>query len=128
MFVCAESRKRCSVAPNLRRVLRHIFCCAFAGGFWSRTFLKSTCTDFGGGLVNNTHTNTQKQTHTTHTSCDTHSPSVIVWCESLFHGVEKRACACIYVHGKSWYQCLVSLSLSLPEIRMIVGLFLNVSS
>jgi hypothetical protein len=32
----------------------------------------------------------------------------------------------MYVHGKSWYQCLVSLSLS-PEIRMIVGLFLNVS-
>jgi hypothetical protein len=51
LIVCAETRKRCSVAQNLRRLLRHIFWCVFAGGFWSHTFLKSTCTDFGGGLV-----------------------------------------------------------------------------
>jgi hypothetical protein len=31
-----------------------------------------------------------------------------------------------YVNGKSWYQSLVFLSLS-PRIRMIGGLFLNVS-
>jgi hypothetical protein len=41
LLVCAESRKRCTVAQNLRRVLSHIFCCAFGGGFWSHTFLKS---------------------------------------------------------------------------------------
>ena len=66
LIVCAETRKRFSVEQNLRRVLRHIFCCVFSGGFWSHKFLKSTCTDFGGGLVNNTHTNTQTNTHHTH--------------------------------------------------------------
>ena len=108
LLVCAEPRKRCSVARNLRRVLRHIFCCAFASGFCSHAFLMSTGTDFGGGLINNTHTHTHTHTHArTHT----HSPSVFVWCESLFDGVTKRARACMYVHGKFWYQCLVSLSL-----------------
>ena len=47
--------------------------------------------------------------------------------------------ACVQVHGKSWHQCRVSLSLSfwislslslssLSEIRIIQVLFLNVSA
>ncbi len=89
LLVCVETRKRCSVGQNPRRVVRHIFCCALTGGFWSHTFLKYTCTDFVGELVNNTHT-TQQHTNThTHKHTNTHSPSVFVWCEWLFDGVKK---------------------------------------
>ena len=49
-----DSKVLRSVSQNLRRVLCHRFYCTFALGFWSHTFLKSTCTDFDGGLVNNT--------------------------------------------------------------------------
>ena len=66
MLVSAEPRNLRAVAQNLHRMLCRIFCCARTGGFWSHSFLKSTCTDFGGGLVNNTHTNTQTNTHHTH--------------------------------------------------------------
>ncbi len=49
VIVCAESRNWRPVAQKLRRLLFHMFCSSFAGGFSAHAFLKSTCTGFGGG-------------------------------------------------------------------------------
>ena len=42
-----QSPEKC--AQKLGRLLRHMFCCGLAGGFWACPFLKSTSTGFGGG-------------------------------------------------------------------------------
>jgi hypothetical protein len=52
LLVSTEPRNLRAVAQQLGRLVRHMFCCGLAGGFWARPFLKSTSTDFGrGGLV-----------------------------------------------------------------------------
>ncbi len=52
VLVWAESENLRAVAQKLRRLLFHMFCYSFAGGFSAHAFLKSTFTDFdGGGLV-----------------------------------------------------------------------------
>ncbi len=47
----AKPRKMRAIAQKLGLLLCHMFCCALAGAFWTHPFLKFTCTDFGGGLV-----------------------------------------------------------------------------
>ena len=47
----AEPRKMGAIAQKLGRVLRHILCCALAGGCLAHPSLKTTCTDFGWGGV-----------------------------------------------------------------------------
>ena len=38
-----------TVAQKIGRLVLRILCCGLAGGFRAYAFLKSTCTDFGGG-------------------------------------------------------------------------------
>ncbi len=45
----AEPRQMRTVAQKIGCLVLRMFCRALAGGFWAHTFLKSTCTDFGGG-------------------------------------------------------------------------------
>ena len=47
----AEPRKTRGIPQKLGRLLCQMFSCALAGRFWTHPFSKSTCTNFGGGLV-----------------------------------------------------------------------------
>ena len=48
-FASADPRNLRAVPQKFVRLLFHMFCCAFAGGFSAHAFLlKSTFTDFGG--------------------------------------------------------------------------------
>ncbi len=45
----AEPRQMRTVVQKIGRLVLRMFCRALAGGFRAYAFLKSTCTDFGGG-------------------------------------------------------------------------------
>jgi len=45
----AEPLQMRTVAQKIGRLVLRMFCRALAGGFRAHAFLKSTCTDFGGG-------------------------------------------------------------------------------
>jgi hypothetical protein len=45
----AEPLQMRTVAQKIGRLVLRMFCRGLAGGFRAHAFLKSTCTDFGGG-------------------------------------------------------------------------------